>query len=214
MTMGAARMADVRAGVRIEILTVAWMVIEAVMSIGAGIAARSPLLIAFGVDSVIELISGSVLLWRLSIEANGGEAERGERTERVAAWIVAVTLGLLCLYVLGTSLYSLLAHARPDASLVGIAVSAAAVLVMPWLSWRKRDLASRIGSEALEGDAVESLTCAYMAATVLVGVGLNALFGWWWIEGIAGLAFLFWLGRETREAIHEAREGEEAREGP
>lgn len=204
-----ARTIAIRAGVRVEVFTVVWMVIEAAVSLGAGIVAGSILLTAFGLDSVIELVSGSVLLWRLSVEARGGDTERVERVERVAIWVVAVTLALLCVYVLFSSLYGLATHAKPERSLVGIAVSVAAVIVMPYLAFRKRRIAGRIASEALEGDAAESITCAYMAGTVLVGLGLNAFFGWWWAEDIAALAFLFWLGREAWEAFDEAREDED-----
>src|SRR5579862_5715784 len=90
------RTALVQAGVRVEYFTVAWMVVEAVVSIGAGVLAGSLLLIAFGLDSVIELVSGGILLWRLSVEARGGTTERVERAEHRAAWIVAVSLALLC----------------------------------------------------------------------------------------------------------------------
>ncbi|HZU12642.1 MAG TPA: cation transporter [Chloroflexota bacterium] len=207
-----ARAADIRRGVHIEVVTVIWMVIEAAVSLGAGIVAGSILLTAFGLDSVIELISGSVLLWRLSIEAGSGDTERAERVEHVATWVVVVTLALLCVYVLVSSIYGLATHAKPESSPVGIAVSIAAVIVMPYLAFRKRTIAGRIDSEALEGDAAESITCAYMAGTVLVGLALNALFGWWWAEDIAALVFLFWLGRETWEAFEEARKGGDERD--
>lgn len=197
---------SVRDGVRIEIITVAWMVVEAAVSIVAGIVAGSLLLVAFGADSVIELVSGGILLWRLSVQARGGDAERVERAERRAAWVVAVALALLCAYVLASAIYSLLAHARPETSLVGIAIAAAAVLVMPWLGITKRRLATSLDSGALRGDAASSFTCAYMAATVLGGLVANALVHWWWAEDLAALAFLFWLVAETREAFEEARE--------
>ena len=209
MTVDATRIADVRRGVRIEVVTVLWMVIEAAVSIGAGIVAHSILLIAFGIDSVIELISGGVLLWRLSAEAARGDVERVEHIEHRATWLVAVTLALLCVYVLGTSIYGLITQAKPESSLVGIGVSLAAVIIMPWLGISKRRIAARIDSDALRGDAAETFTCAYMAATVQVGLALNALFHWWWAEYIAALVFLFWLAGETREAFEEAREGEE-----
>lgn len=209
MTVDATRIADVRRGVRIEVVTVLWMVIEAAVSIGAGIVAHSILLTAFGIDSVIELISGGVLLWRLSAEVGGGDVERVERIEHRATWLVAITLALLCVYVLVTSIYGLVTQAKPESSLVGIAVSLAAVVIMPWLGISKRRIAGRIDSDALRGDAAETFTCAYMAATVLVGLALNALFHWWWAEYIAALVFLFWLAGETREAFEEAREGEE-----
>lgn len=205
----ASRVAAVRSGIRIEVFTVVWMVIEAAVSLGAGIVAGSILLTAFGLDSVIELISASVLLWRLSFESGGGEPERVERVERIATRVVAVTLALLCVYVVAFSIYGLATQAKPESSPVGIGVSIAAIVVMPYLAFRKRRIAERIESEALEGDAAESITCAYMAGTVLVGLALNALVGWWWAEDLATLVFLFWLGRETWEAFEEVREGAE-----
>jgi fatty acid desaturase len=100
-----------------------------------------------------------------------GDVERVEAAERKAAWFVAVTLALLCVYVLLSAIYGLATHAKPDRSPVGIVISFAAVLVMPYLGWGKRRIAGRIDSHALRGDAAESITCAYMAATVLVDYG-------------------------------------------
>ena len=209
MSVQADRASLVHTGVRVEVFTVVWMVIEATVSIEAGVLAGSALLTAFGVDSVIELISGAILLWRLWGEARGEGTEQVERAEQRAAWVVAIALALLCLYVLGTSTYGLLTRARPEGSLVGILVSAAAVVVMPLLGVTKRRLAARLASSALRGDAASSFTCGYMAATVLLGVGLNALFHWWWAEDVAALVFLFWLVGETREAFAEEREERE-----
>lgn len=205
-----ARQSDLRSGVRIEVVSVIWMLIEAAVSLGAGVVAGSVLLTAFGLDSVIELISGSVLLYRLLVEARGEDLNRhpeeSRRVEHIATRVVAVTLALLCVYVLVSSLFGLATQARPESSPVGIGISIAAVIVMPYLAFRKREIAGRIESEALEGDAAESITCAYMAATVLVGLGLNALLGWWWAEDVAALVFLFWLVRETLEMFGEVRE--------
>ncbi len=209
MGVQAKRVAQVRLGIWVEIFTVLWMVVEAVVSIGAGIAARSTLLTAFGIDSVIELVSGAMLLWRLSVEARGEDTKHIERAEQRAAWVVAVALALLCVYVLATAVYGLLTQSRPENSLVGIAISIAALVVMPILGITKRRIAARIGSSALRGDAASSFTCGYMAGAVLLGVGLNALFHWWWAEDVASLLFLFWLIGETREALEEAREGKE-----
>lgn len=193
-------------GVRIEVITILWMVVEMAVSIGAGIAARSVLLTTFGVDSLIELVSGSILLWRLSTENRGGDLGSVKRAEHRAAWVVAASLSLLCAYVLISSVYLLLIHAKPESSLVGIAISMAALLVMPWLAVSKRRISKRINSAALAGDAANSLTCAYMAATVLAGLLLNALFGLWWVEYVAALGFLVWLVKETLEVFAEARE--------
>ena len=205
MSLHTSRAAQVHSGVRIEMFTVVWMVVEAAVSIGAGILAGSALLVAFGLDSVIELISGAILLWRLLVESRGEEAEQVERAERLAAWVVSVALALLCLYVLATCILGLVLRSRPEGSPLGIAISAAAVLVMPWLWFAKRRIAARIGSGALRGDAASSLTCGYMAGAVLVGVLLNTLFGWWWAEDVAALVFLVFLVAETHEALEAAR---------
>jgi len=209
MSMQAERIAQVRTGVRVEVFTILWMIIEAVVSVEAGVLAGSALLIAFGIDSIIELVSGAILLWRLALEARGEETERVERAEQRASWVVACALVLLCLYVLVTAIYGLIARSHPESSLAGIIISAAAIVVMPLLGVTKRRLAARLGSGALRGDAACSFTCGYMAATVLLGVGLNALFHWWWIEDVAALVFLFWLIGESREALEKAREKHE-----
>ncbi|MHB8646419.1 MAG: cation transporter [Thermomicrobiales bacterium] len=201
------RDALIRAGVRIEMLTLVYMVIEAAIAIGAGIIARSVLLTAFGFDSVIELITGGILLWRLATEARGGALARIERAENRAAWVVGVGLIVLCLYVLISAVAVLALRSEPDRSLPGLALSIVAILLMPILAWRKRAIAAGIESSALRGDAACSITCAYMAGALLVGLGLNAAFGWWWADPIAALVLLYWLGGEAREAIAGARSG-------
>ena len=202
--MQALRVKEIQSGTRLEVFTLIWMVIEMAVSVAAGVASGSILLIAFGLDSLIELISGAVLLWRLLVESRGGDVERVERVEHQATWMVAITLGLLCAYVLISAVYGLLNHLKPESSVPGIAVSVLAVLIMPYLALVKRRIAKRIESSALAGDAANSLTCAYMAGTVLVGLILNAFFGWWWVENVAALLFLIWLVAETREAFEEA----------
>jgi divalent metal cation (Fe/Co/Zn/Cd) transporter len=199
--VGRDRASAVRAGVRIEMITVAWMAVEAALAIGAGVLARSVLLTAFGLDSVIELISGAVLLWRLTIEAHEGETERVERIEIKATGLSAVLLILLCLYVAASSVLGLVLGVKPAGSVVGIAVSGAAIVIMPLLVWAKRSVNRRIDSSALTADIAETLTCAYLAGATLAGVLLNTLFHIWWAEYLAAFVLLFWLVRETREAL-------------
>jgi divalent metal cation (Fe/Co/Zn/Cd) transporter len=205
MTVPASQATAVQSGIRIEVLTIFWMVIEASVSISAGVLAGSVLLTAFGVDSIIELVSGAILLWRLRVEAQEKNTAQVERAEKQAAWVVGISLALLCLYVLFTALYGLLTGSKSESSPVGIAISAVAVLVMPWFAATKRQIAEQIHSGALRGDAACSLTCAYMAGTVLAGLVLNTLFHWWWAENIAALLFLYWLVQETRETLEQAR---------
>jgi divalent metal cation (Fe/Co/Zn/Cd) transporter len=204
--MDATRAIEIRSAIRIEIITILWMVIEMVVAIGAGIAEHSILLTAFGIDSLIELVSGGILLWRLQVESRGGNLESVALAEHRAAWIVAISLGLLSAYVFTSSVYGLITHSKPESSIIGIGVSAVAILIMPYLAVTKRRIAKRIKSEALAGDAANSITCAYMAGTVLVGLVLNILLGWWWVEYIAALVFLVWLVRETLEAFTEVKE--------
>jgi divalent metal cation (Fe/Co/Zn/Cd) transporter len=202
------RVAAVRAGVRLEILTVAWMAAEAALAIGAGIAARSVLLTAFGFDSVIELLSGGTLLWRLSSEARGAPQARMETIERLATVISAVLLVLLSAYLVLVGLGGLVARLHPEGSALGVAVAAAAVIVMPLLAWRKLRANAVIGSAALRADIAETITCAYMAAATLAGAGLNLLFGLWWAEYAAAVALLVFIVMETKEAVEAARGGE------
>jgi len=204
---GPTRAAAVRVGVRVELVTIAWMVVEAAVAGGAGILAHSVLLTAFGLDSLVELLAGGVLLWRLLTEARGGSLERVQWAENRAAWITGVALALLCLYVLVGAAAALLTRTAPDRSYAGIAVAVAAVIGMPLLARRKRRIAGQLNSAALRGDAACSITCAYMAGTLLVGLVLTVAFGWWWADSVAALALLYWLGREAREALEGARAG-------
>ena len=180
------------------------MVIEAIVAITVGIAARSALLTAFGIDSIIELITAGTLIWRLSKE-KGSDATEVARSERMAHWVVAIALALLCLYVLAASCYGLYVHQQPENSTAGIVISLIAVVGMPYLAYQKRVIAKEISSKALAGDAACSIVCAYMAGAVLAGLLLNYLFHWWWAEHVAGLLFLYWLLKETKEAFDVVR---------
>jgi divalent metal cation (Fe/Co/Zn/Cd) transporter len=201
------RSAALRQGVRLEALTVGWMAAEAVLAIGAGVMARSVLLTAFGADSLIELLSGATLFWRLRTELRGEDDGRVDAVERRAAWISALLLIALCGYVALSSVAGLVLRIRPDPSTLGLAVSAAAVIAMPWLAARKRSVNRTIQSSALRADIAESATCAYLAAVTLGGVAVDLLTGWWWFEYLAAIVLLRWLIPEAREALEAAREG-------
>jgi divalent metal cation (Fe/Co/Zn/Cd) transporter len=188
-------------GVLLERITVTWMVAEAALALGAGIAARSVLLTAFGFDSVVEVLSGLVLLRRLSVEAQGADIERVERLENKTARISGVLLVLLCIYVVITSAAGLVAGLKPEGSVLGILVAAVAVVAMPALALAKTRANDSIGSASLRADIAETLTCAYMASVTLVGLAASMLFGLWWVQYLAALALLIWLVPETREAF-------------
>ena len=195
--------ADIRAGIRVEWLTIAWMTVEALVSIGAGLAARSIALIGFGADSVIELVSAGMLLWRLRLEPVGAVAttSRGQSAERQASRVVGWSLLLLAVYVAGRSAYDLWTHAASESSPVGIALAATTLVVMPWLIRTKRTVAAAINSPALKGDAACGVVCMYMAATLLSGLVLQAAFGWWWADPVAALGIVYFIVREGREVL-------------
>lgn len=202
------RAKQVRLGIWIEIVALLWMVIEAGIALVSGFVTYSVSLQGFGIDSIIELIAGTILLWRLSVEQRGGSVERVEEAERRAAWVTAISLFALAVYIVGDSVRSFLTKSHAQPSWWGIGVAVAAAIGMPLLWQGKLNVATRIGSAALKADAVCSVTCAYMAFTLLIGLALNRLLGWWWADPLAALALVFFLIREGREALHEARTGE------
>ena len=202
------RAGQVRLGVWIELISLFWMVIEACIAITAGFAAHSVSLEGFGIDSIIELIAGGVLLWRLLVEQGGGSVESIESAERRAAWITAFSLFGLALYIISSSAIALLTRSRPQVSWWGITLAIAAAIIMPLLWQGKLRVAKQIGSAALKADAMCSITCAYMSLTLLVGLLLNTFFGLWWADSLAALVLVYFIVREGREALHEARTGE------
>ncbi|HEX6480511.1 MAG TPA: cation transporter [Ktedonobacteraceae bacterium] len=202
------RAGQVRLGVWIELISLFWMVIEACIAITAGFMARSVSLEGFGIDSIIELIAGGVLLWRLLVERRGGSIERIESAERRAAWVTAFSLFGLALYIIASSAFALFTRSRPEVSWWGTGLAIAAVIIMPLFWQGKLRVAKQIGSAALKADAMCSITCAYMSFTLLVGLLLNTFFGLWWADSLAALVLVYFIVREGREALHEARTGE------
>ena len=202
------RTKEVRLGVWIEVVTIGWMIVEAGVALSVGFMTRSVSLQGFGIDSIIELISGSILLWRLMVEQRGGSLESIEKAERRAAWVTAIGLFALSLYIIADSLISFITHTQAEASWWGVGLAIAAAIIMPVLWQGKLRVAKRIGSAALKADAACSITCAYMSITLLIGLLLNRFLGWWWADPLAGLVLVYFLVQEGREALHEARTGE------
>ena len=202
------RISDIRQGVWIELVTILWMTIEASVAITVGFANHSVSLQGFGMDSIVELIAGGILLWRLLVEQRGGSVERVELAERRAAWVTAISLFALAIYIVGDSALTFLTRTKPEASWWGIGLAITAAIIMPLLWQGKRSVARRIGSAALKADAACSVTCAYMSLTLLAGLLLNHFFNWWWADPFVALLLVYFLIQEGREALHEARTGE------
>ncbi len=193
-----ARAAVVRRGRWLEILTVAWNSMEAFVSIGAGLIAGSTALVGFGLDSLIEVSSGVVLLWRLSRDARPATREH---VERIALRLVGVSFLLLAAWVAFDAVKSLFTREPPAESLIGIVLAVVSLVVMPLLARAKRSVAAKINSEAMRADSRQTDICAYLSAILLGGLLLNALFGWWWADPIAALVMLPIITREGVGAL-------------
>jgi divalent metal cation (Fe/Co/Zn/Cd) transporter len=198
---------NLRAGLRValwlEAVTIAWMIVEAAASIGAGLLARSLLLVAFGVDSGIELLSAGVLYRRLIQEARAkpGDEAAIARLERRTARSGGYLLYGLALYVLLQAAYGLWRRGAAETSWLGIGVAVVAALGMPVLARAKIRVAEQIGSRALRADAMETITCGYLSWVLLAGLAANALLHWWWLDSAAALVLVPFLIKEGREAL-------------
>ena len=182
-----------------EGLSIAWMVIEAVVAIGAGLAAHSLLLVAFGIDSVIELASASVLIWRLSVELRHGQV-LSEVAERRASRIFGGLLFALALYVVVAAAVGFWRQRGAEFSTPGIILAVAAIPIMYFLARRKLAVAEQLGSRALRADAIESITCGWLSFVVVLGLAAQLASGPWWVDSLASLAIVYFLIKEGREA--------------
>ncbi len=193
------RVALVRRAFRLEWLTIGWMIVEAAVALTSGIAAGSLSVTAFGVDSVIELLSATVLIWRLSVEIRRGQVFAEEAEARASRIAGALLFGLAA-YVAVSAVHGLWQHQEAEMSLPGLAVTGLAIPIMYWLSRRKLAVAEALGSKAMRADAMESLTCGYLSVVVVIGLVAQWLAGAWWIDAVTSLAIVGFLVKEGREA--------------
>ena len=192
----------------LEYFSVGYNVLEGFFSIFFGANAGSIALIGFGLDSIVESLSGLILIWRL--RQHGVCSEGEERTsENKAIKFVAATFFLLGAYVLYESAKKLIFIEIPEPSLPGIIIASLSVIVMPILSFRKRDLGMKINSKALVADSKETLTCAFLSVSLLFGLTTNYFFGFWQADSLVGLIIVAFLIREGREWWEESKNREE-----
>jgi divalent metal cation (Fe/Co/Zn/Cd) transporter len=186
------RARDVRRGRRLEYLTIGWNSLEGVVAVGAGAAAGSIALVGFGMDSVIEVSSGVIVLWRLI---------SGEHREKLALRLVGIGFLALSAYVAFDAIKSLALRELPGTSTVGIVIAALSLFVMPLLAREKRKVAVKINSRAMRADSRQTDICAYLSAILLAGLGLNYLFGWWWADPAAAFIMVPIIAREGIQAL-------------
>jgi len=173
--------------------SVTYNVIEAVVAISAGLVAGSVALVGFGLDSVVEVSSGLIILWQF-------RHRMPETRERQALRLMAFSFFALAAYVTIESLRALFGGSEPDSSTVGIALAAASLVIMPFLSWAQRRTGQALGSNAVVADSTQTLLCTYLSAVLLIGLVLNATLGWSWADPIAGLVIAAVAVKEGRES--------------
>ena len=193
------RLPLIREAFRLEWLTIGWMTVEAVVAIGAGITAGSLVLVAFGLDSVIELASAGVLMWRLSVELRHGQ-KFFESAERLASRIGGALLFALAAYVTAAAVWQLWSGTGEAFSWPGFLVALIAIPAMRYLARRKIAIAEKIGSRALRADAMEAVTCGWLSFVVVFSLAAQWLVGAWWIDGVGSLAIVYFLVKEGLEA--------------
>ncbi len=198
LTAQRARRELVKRGLFLTWLTLLYNVGEAGLSLTASVMAGSVALMAFGVDSTIEMLASVAALWRLYSDADHA---RREHSERVALRIIGFSFLALAAYVGYQSLRVLWQAAAPEESMLGIAVAAAAVIVMPILARAKTRVALGMRSGALHAEAQQTMLCTYLSAILLGGLVLNATLGWWWADPLAALAMVPIIAREGWDAF-------------
>ena len=192
---GADRMARLRQrGFWLEYASMAWMTAEAAVAITAGVIASSIALVGFGLDSVIEFFAAAIVVWQL----------RGEDRETRAVRLIGVTFFALAAYLAVEGIRDLADRARPEQSIPGLAVTAAALIVMPLLAVAKRRTGRALGNRTLIADSAETAFCAFTSAATLLGVGLNAGLGWWWADPVAALVIAALAVKEGLEAWEDS----------
>ena len=197
-----------RVGIILVVTTMLYNVVEAVIALWAGVEAASIALIEFGSNSVIELVAASVLIWRLRLEARGADSDRVARADLVVHRFVGLSFMALALYVLIQSVWMLWHREVPSASIIGMLLATASLIIMPLVSFGKLRAATEVGSRALRAEAKETLACSYLSFTLLLGLGANAVLSWWWADPVAALLMIPWLVKEGLEGLsgeeHEA----------
>ena len=192
------RMEMARRGRRLEYFTIVWNTLEGIVAIVAGAIVGSISLVGFGIDSFIEVTSGTALLWRMAVDA---DVERRERNEKRALRIVGFCFVALAVYVSYESVSDLLRKQAAEHSIPGIILACVSLVAMPLLSRAKRKVGHALGSAAMHADAKQTEFCVYLSAILLGGLLLNALFGLWWADPLAALVMVPIIAKEGIEGI-------------
>ena len=187
-------------GRHLEYFTIAWNTLEGLVAVVAGALAGSISLVGFGIDSFIEVTSGGVLLWRMSVDA---DVRKRERNEKLSLRIVGVCFLALAAYVGYESISDLAGRKAPEHSIPGIILACVSLVVMPLLSRAKKKVGYELGSAAMHADAKQTDFCVYLSAILLLGLVLNAALGWWWADPVSALIMVPLIAKEGVEAMND-----------
>lgn len=190
----------------LSLFTVAYNLLEGIISVIAGMLSGSIALVGFGLDSFVESLSGGVMIWRFRGFGNLSHEEE-ERMEAKAARLVAYTFFILGVYVLYESFKKLILREVPEPSLLGIVIAIVSLVVMPVLFIAKNSVGKSIGSRGLVADSKQTLACCFLSAALLLGLGLNYLYGIWWADPAAGLIIVIFFMKEGYEILSEGKSG-------
>lgn len=180
-------------GKRLEYFTIAWNSVEGLVGVVAGVLAGSISLVGFGIDSFIEVASGGVLLWRMSVDA---DVQRREANEKLSLKLVGASFIALAAYISYESISDLLNKNAPEHSIPGIILACVSMVVMPLLSRAKKRVGNELNSAAMHADARQTDFCVYLSAILLGGLVLNLALGWWWADPIATLIMVPIVAKE------------------
>jgi divalent metal cation (Fe/Co/Zn/Cd) transporter len=192
------RQAVARRGKRLEYFTIAWNSLEGLVAVVAGALAGSISLLGFGIDSFIEVTSGTVLLWRMAVDA---DVRKREQNEKLSLRIVGACFLALAVYIAYASVSDLVSRKAPEQSTPGIILACVSLVVMPLLSRAKKKVGNQLGSTAMHADAKQTDFCVYLSGILLIGLLLNTGFGWWWADPAAALIMVPLIAKEGMEAV-------------
>ena len=187
---------------KLSYFTVVYNIVECIVSMISGFLAGSPALLGFGSDSLVESLSGSIMIWRFRKHGVLSIKEE-EVIEKKATFLVGITFFIFGLYILYESIRKLLIVDKPEPSLIGILIAIASIIVMPILFYEKYKTGKSLGSMSLVADSKQTLICLFMSVSLLIGLGLNYFFGFWQADPIVGLIIVAFLFKEGYEIIFE-----------
>ena len=195
------RQANLTRGIRVEIASLVYNIIEVVVSVTVGLLTGSAALVSWGLDSTVEATSAATLIWRLKGEKDGAGKRTVLHRKKVALYVVACAFWIVVAAILYEAVSAFISQKAPGFNWWGIAILGASLVVNPFLAWGKYRYGKRLDAPALKYDAKDTMICQYQTIVVLAGIGLTQWMGWWWADPVAALLMVPWLVREGLEGV-------------